>query len=413
MSLPSLAVRAQEAPVAPAEPVQDGPRATEPVPAELEKPSAVATAAEKAAAALSLGPLKLSMFVDAYAAYQTNGKGTFATRTGHRAFTGQSATLRSENGFSLAFLGIDAEYDSGSFGAVANFRFGQAASIFHYQASSENDAVFGVDHLTQAYLLYRPVPSLQIDLGMFISPFGYEALESYKNPNYTISALYVYGQPNWHMGGRATWRVDDAFTLVAMVFNGTNNISETQQQSGMEQSPSVGGGVTYQVNDALSFGLSGFAAMSPGTNDDGGFDGFADFVATLELDSWLFAVNADYIFTRDGAPDGGNRNFGGGFLTAGYRFNEIVGVAARGEYLRDQADFGDGDVWKLWTGTLTLDVEPVPHLPNLVVRWENRWERSNQRVFGKSSLGTEDTDDDTYRRNWYETVLGVVVTTAP
>ena len=100
-------------------------------------------------------------------------------------------------------------------------------------------------------------------------------------------------------------------------------------------------------------------------------------------------------------------------MTAGYRLNDIVGIAARGEYLRDDANYGDGDVWQLVTGTLTLDIEPIPRLPYLVVRWENRWERSNQRIFGKDSRGTPETTDDSYRRNWYESVLGVVVTTAP
>ena len=65
------------------------------------------------------------------------------------------------------------------------------------------------------------------------------------------------------------------------------------------------------------------------------------------------------------------------------------------------------------TATLTVDVEPIPERSYLVVRWENRWERSNQRIFGKDSRGTPDPADDIYRRNWYETVLGMVVTTAP
>ena len=90
----------------------------------------------------------------------------------------------------------------------------------------------------------------------------------------------------------------------------------------------------------------------------------------------------------------------------------MFGVAARGEYLRDDADYDGKDVWNLWTGTLTLDLKPVPDKQYLIVRWENRWERSNQRVFGKNGRGTEGTDDDTYRRSWFESVLGVVVTTS-
>lgn len=121
-----------------------------------------------------LSPLKLGMFVDAYAAWQTSGKGTLATLSEHRAFSGQGATLLAENGLSLAFLGFDAEYDAGMFGVVANLRFGPAARIFH----GDSDLAFGIDLLTQAYALYRPIPELQLDAGMFISPFGYEALRA-------------------------------------------------------------------------------------------------------------------------------------------------------------------------------------------------------------------------------------------
>ncbi|MEY4511339.1 MAG: hypothetical protein RLZZ450_3461 [Pseudomonadota bacterium] len=364
---------------------------------------------EQSAGPLTLGPLHLSMFVDAYAAWQTGGTGTLATLSEHRAFSGQGSTLRSENGFALSFLGFDVLYDAGGFGAVASMRFGSAANIFH----SQSDSVFGVNYLTQAYALYRPLEQLELDLGMFMSPFGYEALESWKNPNYTISALYTYGQPNWHTGFRAAWQVNDDLSLMGLLVNGANNISETQQQGGLDQKPMVGGSVSYRVSSALSLTLGGLLAVDSKHNDDEGFDGFADFVATLQLGALSTALNVDYIYTGDGAPSGADRNYIGGSLTSGYRFHEVVGIAARGEYMRDDANYDGKDVWQLATGTLTLDVEPIAGLSYLVLRWENRWEKSNQRVFGKNSRGTEDIADDTYRRTWFESVLGVVVTTDP
>lgn len=355
-----------------------------------------------------LRPLKLSMFVDAYAAWQSNGTGTLATLSGHRSFSGQGGNGRSENGFALSWLGLNAEYDAHSFGVVVNLRFGQSATLFH----GDTDADFGINYLTQAYALYRPVPEVELDLGMFLSPFGYEALDSYKNPNYTISALYTYGQPNWHMGVRATWEVSDSLTLIALVINGMNDISETQQLSGLDQQPTLGAAVSYEVGAALSFALGGMLPLDQQHNDDLGFDAFADFVTTLELGQFLAALNVDYIFTQDGAPDGSDRHFIGFNLTTGYRFNAMFRIAARGEYLYDQADYDGHDNFHLWTGTLTFDVRPLSN-DYLIVRWENRWERSNQRVFGRDSRGTEDTDDDRYRHSWFESVIGVVVTTNP
>jgi hypothetical protein len=358
------------------------------------------------------GAFQVSMFVDAYAAWQTSGEGTLATLSGHRAFSGQGATLRAENGFGLSFLGLDASYDVGSVGVVANLRFGQAAAIYHRHSEPESDATFGVEYLTQAYALCRPVKQLELDLGMFTSPFGTESLESFRNPNYTISALYVYGQPSWHLGAKATWQVDETVALMAMLVNGSNNASETQQGAGLDQSPTLGGSIKYAPHSTVSFGLGGLLATDGVHNDDGGVDAFVDLVAHLELGSLTALLNADFILTRDAAPSTGDRHFWGGSLTAGYRLTSMVGVAGRAEYLQDDANYGGGDRWRLVTGTVTLDVKPLDRAPYLILRWDNRWERSNQRIFGKDSRGTADTQDDSYRRTWFETVVGVVVTTA-
>jgi hypothetical protein len=90
-------------------------------------------------------------------------------------------------------------------------------------------------------------------------------------------------------------------------------------------------------------------------------------------------------------------------------------VAARGEYLLDDANFdrGDLDRWKLFTFTLTADFKPLPHVPHLIIRWDNRWEESNQDVFGGNARRTADTADDSYEDVWFESVVGVVVTSAP
>ncbi|MES1171629.1 MAG: outer membrane beta-barrel protein [Bacteroidota bacterium] len=381
------------------------PRAALAAEAQAEAPAEVGKATEEAKEA----PLQLTLFVDAYAGWQTSGTGTLATLSHHRGFSGQGATLRAENGLGLAFLGIDASYDAGDFGVVGNVRFGQAASIYHTHPDG-TDVGFGVDNLTQAYLLWRPVQPLELDLGMFTSPFGAEALESWKNPNYSLSALYVYGQPSWHTGLKARWQLSAPWTLMAVVVNGVNNVSETEQQGGLSQAPTVGGSVTYAPNAAGTLALGGLLALDPAGNDDSGFDGFADLVATLHLGRTTAYLNADLIWTDDGAPNGRDRLFLGGSVAASHGFSDVFAVGARGEYLWDQASFGGGDIWKLAAGTLTLDLRPIKGVGNLIVRWENRWEWSNQRVFGGSSRGTTATGDDDHKATWFGTVLGVVIT---
>ncbi|MEO8178096.1 MAG: porin [Deltaproteobacteria bacterium] len=359
--------------------------------------------------------LELSMFVDAYGAWQSGGNGTLATLSGHRAFSGQGATFLAENGFSLAFLGFDASYETPRFGATANLRFGQGAPIYHAPTDSESDANFGIDLLTQAYLTWRPIDPLAIDLGMFSTPFGAEVLESWKNLNYTRGALYYYAQPAWHTGLRLAWQLSDAWSLIGFVADGTNLISETQQNSGLDQSPTLGAQVGFAPAEALSLLAGGLFTLDSVHNDDAGFDALADVVATLELGGLRAAFNADFILTRDDAPSGADRHFLGFSLAAGYAFSEAFGVAARGEYLLDDANFdgADQDQWRLLTVTLTTDFKPLPHTPNLILRWDNRWEKSNQDIFGADAKGTADPADDSYEDVWFESVIGVVVTTSP
>src|SRR6185295_10035580 len=243
----------------------------------------VASESSLASEAAASSPLQLSMFVDAYAAWQSSGSGTLATLSGHRAFAGQGATLRAENGFALAFLGLDVSYQTPRLGATASLRFGEGAPIYHTHADSESDFSFGVDLLTQAYLTWRPVDPLALDLGMFTTPFGAEVLESWKNLNYTRGALYFYAQPAWHTGLRLSWQLSDAWSLTGFVADGTNLISETQQNAGLDQSPTLGAQVGFAPAEALSLLAGGLFTLDGFHNDDAGFDALADVVATLEL----------------------------------------------------------------------------------------------------------------------------------
>jgi hypothetical protein len=389
---------------------------SEPAPSSAPGASAVADSESSLASeGASSSPLQLSIFVDAYVAWQSSGNGTLATLSGHRAFSGQGATQRAEDGFALAFLGLDVSYQTPRLGATASLRFGEGAPIYHAHTDSESDFSFGVDLLTQAYLTWRPWDPLALDLGMFQTPFGAELLESWKNLNYTRGALYYYAQPAWHTGLRLGWEPSEALRATLFIANGSNNLSETQQGGGLDQTPTIGAQLGVSPWPALSLLAGGLIAVDGRHNDDAGFDALGDFVATLELAGVKAVFNADYIWTRDGAPSGADRHFFGFSLAAGYAFAEAFGLAARVEYLLDDANFdaGDQDRWRLFTATLTTDIKPLPHTPNLIVRWDNRWEQSNQRVFGADAKGTADTADDSYQDVWFESVIGVVVTSAP
>lgn len=412
-ALPLATAAAQEpdAEQPPAASVQVSPSVD--VAATVATPPASAPAAEPADEAPALS---LSLFADAYVSLQTSGSGTPATLSGHRAYTGQGPSGLAENGFGLSWLGFDASYDAGMFAVTGSLRFGTGAAIFH----GDSDLAFGVDSITQGYVTWRPVEGLDLDLGMFGTIFGAEVAESWKNLNYTRGALYFYGQPFWHTGLRAKYQLSDMVSLTGIVVNGTNNVSETQPQveqvtAGFDQSPTIGAQVGITPSDVLSLAVGGMVALDGEENDDFGFDTFLDFVGVISLDPITIVLNADYIVTQSGLGGNEDRNFIGVSGALGYAFSDQFGIAGRLEFLSDDANF-DGsneDKWSLITATATLDYKPVADFPNLIIRWDNRFEKSNQDIFGDSRNDSLDPDDATFTDSWFQSVIGVVVTTSP
>lgn len=67
---------------------------------------------------------------------------------------------------------------------------------------------------------------LQIDVGKFVTPVGYELIEGYDgwNDNYSRSLLFGYAIPFTHTGLRATYAFSSHVTLLALVVNGWDNV---------------------------------------------------------------------------------------------------------------------------------------------------------------------------------------------
>lgn len=339
------------------------------------------------------------LFADAYASYNSNPvTQPYSSGPWHRAYAYR-------NGFSLSFLGLDATYDGGELGATGSLRYGPSTQIF-FGADPENLGLFGL--ITQAYATWKPVDALTLDVGQFGTIYGAEVAESWQNLNYTRGGLYYGMQPFWHTGLRANYALSDEFGLTGLVVNGVNT------QLDDNGSPSLGIQAAYGTD---SFGIVGgyLGSMEPST-DGSGFDHFFDVVLTASLGDLSIVGNFDYNITVDGTVNANgeaeNASFWGVSLAAGYQITEMFGVAARGEYLVDADNTLYGavddqgvpeDDVNVVTGTLTLDLKPVQGNNNLILRLDGRVEQSSADVFLDRDAEATDT--------WFQTVLGVVVTT--
>jgi hypothetical protein len=81
----------------------------------------------------------------------------------------------------------------------------------------------------QAYVSYLAPAgngSLRIDLGKFVTPAGFEVIESKDNWNYSRGLLFTLAIPRYHQGVRVAYRPNDQTAVTAFLVNGWNNSVE-------------------------------------------------------------------------------------------------------------------------------------------------------------------------------------------
>jgi Putative beta-barrel porin-2, OmpL-like. bbp2 len=363
------------------------------------------------------GGLKISAFVDAFYSFQTAAQGTPSPT--HRAYDSNTWISNAEtnagiaqNGFGLSFAGIDATYDGGKLGATISLRAGPSVPIFY----AGDAGPLGIENITQAYATWTPVPQLSIDFGQFNTIFGAEVAESWKNLNYTRGGLYYAMQPAWHTGMRVAVSPNDKITVTGMVVNGANSARDDNE------SPALALQLSVTPNDLFSLAAGWFTTPKPST-DGGIFDNFLDLVAALTIERFSLVLNADLAINGDKRNEGpgyiqtlDNPMFWGVSLAAGYQATDLFGIALRGELLSDSDNqlfkatrenfgvtFPTTQETNLVTVTGTLDFKPVEGSNNLVIRWDNRIETSNEDIFFNRSSNATNV--------WFGSTLGVVVTT--
>jgi len=345
--------------------------------------------------------LTWNLFVDGSYAYTTQRSGTPVAA--HRAWETNSfsstAGRLSNNGFNLHWLGLDAGYDAGKFAATGSLRFGTAVPIYF----GANRSDLGTENLTQAYVSWRPVDALNLDLGQFNTIYGAEVAESWKNLNYSRGALYYAMQPSHHTGLRVNYAINDSVGLTALVVNGANTVVDDNDK------PSVGLQLGVTPSDSFSLYAGYLGAFEPSTDVDP-FSHFFDLVATVSAGDLKLVLNGDYNIHVDAPTPTGVDNvaFFGVSAAAGYTVSDMFGLALRYEHLGDSdnsiyAFAGASDV-SVNTLTGTIDVKPVKGLANLIVRWDNRLEFASEDIFFNKDSGATGT--------WFGSILGVVVTTS-
>jgi hypothetical protein len=435
---PPAAPPGTETPAAPTEATPASEAAPAPPPAPPADAPAEAPAAEPAAAAPDAAPaakpwyesIKFNAFVDGYAALNYNFP---KPQSGKNAFRAYDAN----NGFSLAWAGLNASYDPDPVGGTISLRFGPSTTIY---SGADNDSV-GLKYLKQAFASWKPVSALQLDFGKFDTIYGAEVAESHLNQNYTRGVLYWLAQPLFHTGLRATYTVNEQVALKAMVVNGWNHTIDNNAGKsyglqlaltpadglaayigwigGPEQDDTIHcdagtaiDATTGQCAASTDPAATGGDVDRGGANDPKAWKHLVDLVVTYAVnDSVGLVFNADYGTEglRSATSDEVTHvKWYGAMLGARYQIDPVWGVGVRGEYYMDKDGYTTATGIKdlaLATGTLTIEAKPTA---NLILRLDTRGDFAvggdTKEIFPKK------THDDPVKSQITST-LGVVVTT--
>lgn len=152
-------------------------------------------------------------FVDAYGGYNLNEPSRRQASSSLRAFD-------VHNGFSLAWVGLNLDFQKEQVGGTAQFRFGPSANTYN-----SGDVEIGLAFVKQAYVTYRPKflkGRWSFDFGKFDTPYGAEVADSQDNFNYTRGVLNWLGQPFFHTGVRIQGDLHERFGVTFLAANGWN-----------------------------------------------------------------------------------------------------------------------------------------------------------------------------------------------
>jgi hypothetical protein len=281
-------------------------------------------------------------------------------------------------------------------GMRVDLMFGENTETFQGGAQNEpRPQVYR--NIFQAYGTYiAPLGSgLQLDFGKFASSLGIENNYAKDQINYSRSYYFNY-LPFYHMGVRATYKINDKLSAQYWIVNGANQTETFNNYKSqaflftISPTKSISWNVNYYFGEegrdvvpdynpvvptlATQPGLS-TTPVSPVPNGrEHIFDTYINWNATSKL---TLAAEADYVVNRS-FQHGQPAHVIGGAGYAKYQFTNFFALGGRFEYLSDRGGLFSGTTQALKEGTITGTFQPVD---GFQIRTEMRTDFSNQAYF--------------------------------
>lgn len=299
-------------------------------------------------------------------------------------------------------------------GARLDLQFGQATDTLQGNPSNEPRPEI-YRNIFQAYGTYIvPVgKGLTVDFGKWGSALGIEGNYTKDQMDYSRAYWFAF-LPFYHMGVRASYPLNEKFSLNYWLVNGTNQVEATNgfkdELFGFTAKPKSS--VTWTMNyylgqehpDRVVVAPTGpipvqpgltFQAITPAPNGRTHiFDSYVTWQATPKL---TFALEGDYFIQRlwrNQAParSSAPSHVDGGAAYFRYQLSPKVAVATRAEYLSDRGGLFSGITQALKENTVTFDYCPAN---GFLMRYEWRRDFSNQPSFLTNTQGILSKEQNT------------------
>jgi hypothetical protein len=298
--------------------------------------------------------ITLSGYVDTSYTEQFGGSGQTFQAAGTTGTTNAQRQFdHDSNGFNINAVKIALEMalpDKNDW--AAGFRidtiYGQDANYLQDTALESTGSVTGGGTglaLEQALVKFRiPVGNgLDIYAGKFVTFLGYEVIESPANPNFSRGLLFTDAIPLTHTGVYADYKFNDTVEAKLGVVDGWNNSTSVVNAGGQYAfgDKAITGQLTLNAPgknasliQSFIYSPNGDAGVTgAGTTGNHGLEVY-DLVGTW-TPTFDKAGNTTLGFNVDLGEYG--QGYYGFALYAGYKFNSVFSLNARGEYLHGDA----------------------------------------------------------------------------
>jgi len=337
-----------------------------------------------------LGGANLTAQADIYYGYNANNPASGTTAV--QPFESHTNSF----GLNLIEFQLDKPVSASSrLGYRASVGFGDAMTV----VQNVDGIISSTQYLKEGYLSYlAPIGSgLQIDVGKWVTPAGFEVIETSSNWLYSRGIVFYNAIPFDHFGARASYTVNDKLSLNGYIANGWNNVESNfgGPFGGVSGSGKTGGfSVHYTpvkkvgLNLTYLTGPQPFGSVTPSSD----WNNLVDLVVTVNPTSKL-SIAGEYDFDNYRFSGSNDANYTAVAGFAKYQFCPAWALAGRYEYINNHGGpLSLPAHYQTFTGSLERKLAG-----HLITRLEYRHDIASSPFFEDHSAGFTATDEDTVK----------------